>query len=104
MNHSRLSILLCGALVLLSTIAGTPATRASGAPSGSSGAPSASAPGVEELRVPSGSVDAQLYAVSCWAVGSCVTGGTMSSDAKRSRGVISTEGHGVWGPLKVVGT
>jgi hypothetical protein len=96
MHHSRLPVLLCGALVVLSTVAGTAATRAGGAVS-------ASAPDVEQLRVPPGSVDAQLNAVSCWAVGSCVTGGTTSSEAKRSRGVISTEVHGVWGPLNVVG-
>ena len=97
MPHSRLPIVLCVALALLSTFAGSPSALAS------SSHVTSTPPTVEQLIVPPGAVDAQLNAVSCWAVGSCVAGGTSSPNAKNSRGIISTEVRGVWGPLKVVG-
>jgi hypothetical protein len=97
MHQSRLPIVLCGALVVLSSFMGILPAQAS------SSHVTSTPPTVEQLIVPPGAVDAQLNAVSCRAVGSCVAGGTSSPDTKNSRAIISSEVHGVWGPLKVVG-
>jgi hypothetical protein len=97
MPHPRLPIVLCSALVLLGSFVGTLPALAN------SSHATSTPPTVEQLIVPPGSVDAQLNAVSCWAVGSCVAGGASSPDTKNSRAIISTEVRGAWGPLKVVG-
>jgi hypothetical protein len=96
MHRSRLPILISGALLTVSFVAGTPAAEASGAHTTATSS-------VEQLRVPDGATYSNLTYLSCAAIGYCAAGGYAWPNARSHRAMISTEVHGDWGPLQNVG-